>query len=128
MKFFCNPFLPFLTCSLLVLFFASDHKSRSTSATMPPPAEGTSIETATSETSTPITPAVTGSSTTGNSEQPVPIKSLPTKKGYPYALKTKWSGLVKSPYAQDKIPVDVSGFVSGSFARCPHTGKIFVVP
>ncbi len=62
------------------------------------------------------------------SDQPIPLKELPTKKGYPYAIKTKWPGLVKSPYAQDKTLVDVSNLASGSPARCPHTGKIFIVP
>ncbi len=58
----------------------------------------------------------------------IPIDKLPKKKGYPYAIKTKWPGLVKSPYAQDKTLVDVSALSSGSPARCPHTGKIFIVP
>lgn len=55
-------------------------------------------------------------------------QELPTKKGLPYAIKTKWPGLVKSPYATDKTLVDVSTFPSGSFARCPHTAKTFVIP
>ena len=58
----------------------------------------------------------------------VPLDKLPKKKGYPYAIKTKWPDLVKSPYAQDKTLVNVSGLPSGSPARCPHTGKIFIVP
>mgnify|MGYP001559268404 CR=1 FL=1 len=58
----------------------------------------------------------------------VDIDKLPKKKGYPYGIKTSTPGLVKSPYAADKALVDVSRFQSGNFVRCPHTGKIFVVP
>ena len=58
----------------------------------------------------------------------VDIDKLPKKKGYPYGIKTSTTGLVKSPYAPDKALVDVSRFQSGNFVRCPHTGKIFVVP
>jgi hypothetical protein len=58
----------------------------------------------------------------------VDIDKLPKKKGYPYGIKTNTPGLVKSPYAPDKALVDVSRFQSGNFVRCPHTGKIFVVP
>ncbi len=70
-------------------------------------------------------PSVSAPIDTGS---PIAIRDIPTKKGYPYAIKTKWPGLVKSPYAQDKTLVDVSTLSPGSFARCQHTGKIFVVP
>jgi len=63
-----------------------------------------------------------------NTTEIIPLKDLPTKDGYPYGIKTKWPGLVKSPYAQDKSLVDVSKFTPNTSAKCPHTGKIFVVP
>ena len=59
--------------------------------------------------------------------QPIPLKDLPTKMGYPYAIKTKWPDLVRSPYAQDKF-LNISKFAPGSIARCTYTGKKFVVP
>ena len=89
----------------------------------------------TSEAQSSATPSDTSASTdilssteeTAGSFQPIPIKDLPAKKGYPYAIKTRWPGVVRSPYAQDKF-LDVSKLAQGSFARCRHTGKIFVVP
>ena len=68
------------------------------------------------------------STSTDSSDGRVDIDKLPKKKGYPYGVKTSTAGLVKSPYAPDKALVDVSRFQSGNFVRCPHTGKIFVVP
>jgi hypothetical protein len=58
----------------------------------------------------------------------IPLKDIPTYKGYPFAIKTKWAGLVKSPYAQDKQVVDVGSTPKDTPMRCPHTGKIFIVP
>ncbi|MBI4024424.1 MAG: hypothetical protein HY360_05545 [Verrucomicrobia bacterium] len=73
--------------------------------------------------------------TDDGSGQIIPLKNLPAKKlrgvAYPYAIKTKWTksdGLVKSPYAQDKQLIDVSKYAPGDPVRCPHTGKIFIVP
>ncbi len=73
-------------------------------------------------------PDGTGSSAPTEGSGAVDIDKLPKKKGYPYGIKTSTTGLVKSPYAPDKELVDVSRFQSGNFVRCPHTGKIFVVP
>ncbi len=84
----------------------------------------------TSETLPPSSPALT----IDDSHQLIPMESLPTKKvkgvDYPYAIKTQRARVVRSPYAQDEkfADIDVSGMEPGSLARCPHTGKIFVVP
>ncbi len=100
-----------------------------TSANMPPSAggEASSVETTTTTvetTSTTVEPLKDD-----GSDKIVPLLEMPKdKKGYPYAIKTKWPGLVKSPYAQTKTLVDVSSMASGSHARCPHTWKIFTVP
>ncbi len=107
-------------------------ENTSTSTPSSPPQEApSSIDTTADSSNNPTTPAAT-IPTTSDSDQPVPIEDLPTKKikgiAYPYAVKTKWTGLVKSPYAQDKQLVDVSTISSGSAARCPYTGKIFIVP
>ncbi|MCC7518146.1 MAG: hypothetical protein IT578_03055 [Verrucomicrobiae bacterium] len=58
----------------------------------------------------------------------LPLDLFPKRKGYPVALRSKWPGLVKSPYAQDKQMVDVSRFPPDSPVRCPHTGQIFFTP
>jgi hypothetical protein len=120
---------------------ASDKPS--TSAKMPPPTpiptyvEPEVAPTGETSTTTSTTTTVTEQTTAPvvaptDTGSVIPLKDLPTKKGngqsFPYAIKTKWPGLVKSPYAQEKTLVDVSTLSSGSFARCPHTGKIFVVP
>lgn len=52
----------------------------------------------------------------------------PAKKNYPYGIKSKWPGLITSPYAPDKTLIDCTTLKSGSLALCPHTGKIFIVP
>ena len=62
-------------------------------------------------------------------DSPAPVIVVPpVSRGYPYAIKTETAGVVKSPYAVDRALVDVSQFSTGDLARCPHTGKIFVVP
>lgn len=58
----------------------------------------------------------------------IPLSQFPKRKGYPVALRSKWPGLVKSPYAQDKQMVDISRFGPDSAVRCPHSGKIFFTP
>jgi hypothetical protein len=131
MKSFCTSLLTLVIGSFLFLGCASDQPK--SSASMPPSDTAisetttTTTETTTATTSTePVTPVVVP--TDNGSDQPIPLSKLPTKKGYPYAIKTKWPGLVKSPYAQDRTLVNVEGMTSGSPARCPHTGKIFIVP
>ena len=111
------------SASLVLLGCASD-KPKNGGVNMLPPAQ-----TEVPQPSAPAEPNITETqqAPTDTGEQ-VPLNKLPTKKGYPYAIKTKWPGLVKSPYAQDKTLVDVSTMSSGSPARCPHTGKIFIVP
>lgn len=111
------------------LFFGCASNKPSTSATIPPAetSESTVSITESTTSSTQQQPAVQASTDT-SSDEPIPLKNLKTKKGYPYAIKTKWPGLVKSPYAQDKTLVDVSNLAPDSPARCPHTGKIFIVP
>jgi hypothetical protein len=36
--------------------------------------------------------------------------------------------MVRSPYAEDKGQVDVTGFKRGTMIKCPYTGKRFRVP
>ena len=107
---------------LITLVGCESTQRASKSASVPPPApaesQSTDLSTTTSDTAQP--PADSGLI--------IPLDQLPKKKGYPYGIKTKWPGLVKSPYAQDKTLVDTGGIPSGKFVRCPHTGKIFVVP
>ena len=124
---------PVIAGAILLAGCSSEH--RSTSAVPPPAAvttttESTSTTATTTDTTvaTPDTSSQTVTPPTDTSSGTIPLKDLPTKKGYPYAIKTKWPGLVKSPYAQDKTLVDVSSLAPGSPARCPHTGKIFIVP
>ena len=119
-------YLSLCAAAALIAGCTTTEEKSSTSASVPPSSgsEVSSTNSAPVETApqTVETPVDDGSGAI------VPIKSLPTKKGYPYAIKTKWKGLVKSPYAQDKTLVDVSAMESGKPARCPHTGKIFYVP
>jgi hypothetical protein len=131
-----------LSLGVLSFFLAGCSSDKpSTSARMPAPAtvepevpaptpvETPSVSASTSTSSTESSQSVAAPTDTGS---PISLKDIPTKKingvSYPYAVKTKWPGLVKSPYAQDKTLVDVSTLSPGSLARCPHTGKIFVVP
>ncbi len=37
-------------------------------------------------------------------------------------------GYVRSPFAPDKGYIDVRGYPSGAEAKCPYSGKMFVVP
>jgi hypothetical protein len=131
-----NSLLPTIFTMLLSLALVgcASSERRSTSASVPPAQTGQSempVEpespgsTVSSSTTTTTETSVDVPTDTG---KVIPIKDLPTKKGYPYAIKTKWPGLVKSPYAQEKTLVDVSTLTPGSPARCPHTGKIFIVP
>jgi hypothetical protein len=127
MQFFPKTQLLLLSVSLLFAGCASDDPPRTTSAVMPPPSiddpvVSTTIVETTTETVKPVAPG------TETVTDPVPVKNLPTKKGHPYAIKTKWPGLVKSPFAQEKTLVDVGTLTPDSPARCPHTGKIFIVP
>lgn len=105
----------------LVTFGCGTDKASDRSSSTPPPPPPPDAEATTSDSG-----SAASSSTESNST--VDIDKLPKKKGYPYGIKTNTSGLVKSPYAPDKALVDVSRFQSGNFVRCPHTGKIFVVP
>ncbi len=114
----------FIFAASLVLLGCASEKPKNGSVNMLPPSQ--------TEVPQPPSPSEPNSAEpqqapTDTGEQ-IPLSKLPTKKGYPYAIKTKWPGLVKSPYAQDKTLVDVSSMSSGSPARCPHTGKIFIVP
>lgn len=109
----------FLAFALTIIGFGcttDGGKEKSVSNPPPPPPEDQTTTTTTTETTTTTTDGA------------VDIDKLPKKKGYPYGIKTNTPGLVKSPYAPDKALVDVSRFQSGNFVRCPHTGKIFVVP
>jgi hypothetical protein len=116
MKFMKKISTLFLAFAITIITFGcasggGREKSSSNPPPPPPPDEQTAAE------PTPST-----------SDSGVDIDKLPKKKGYPYGIKTNTPGLVKSPYAPDKALVDVSRFQSGNFVRCPHTGKIFVVP
>jgi superkiller protein 3 len=59
---------------------------------------------------------------------PYPLESKEPAPTYPAAVKSRFPGKVKSPYAEDKIFVDVLKFEPGTPVKCPHTGKIFLVP
>ncbi len=116
---------PFFSLMCAVLFLSgcetTDAKKKSDN---PPPPPETEVPTS----SAPVEPTPAPPVVDDGSGKTIPIKDLPTYKGYPYAIKTKWPGLVKSPYAQDQKLVDVSTLSANSPARCPHTGKIFIVP
>jgi len=59
---------------------------------------------------------------------PSPTPSAPAHDSPPVALwvKGKEGQQVRSPFTGGIV--DVSGFPSGSEARCPYSGKIFLVP
>ncbi len=108
----------------LVFVGCESTKPNNTSASVPPP----SVDPSTTGTNAPPQDATVSTTSPTDEGAIIPLDKLPKKKGYPYAIKTKWPGLVKSPYAQDKQLVDVGPMASGTPARCPHTGKIFIVP
>lgn len=83
------------------------------------------------------TAAPAGNRPTYTTRQPVGSEPKPWENSarsavtaqYPKATKVSGKpGLVKSPYAPYAGDVDVSGIASGNQAKCPYTGKIFVVP
>ncbi|MEO0454411.1 MAG: hypothetical protein AAFY98_09785 [Verrucomicrobiota bacterium] len=52
-----------------------------------------------------------------------------TSTSYPTAKKVPGKkGRVYSPFAQHAGEVDVTGLNSGTQAKCPYTGNIFIVP
>jgi hypothetical protein len=117
---------------VLVVFFLGLSGCTTTDSTKKSPPPATSSN---QETPTPTPPPATTDTTASAPTAPVddgtikPLDQLPKGKGgFPYGIKTKWPGLVKSPYAQDKTLVDVGSMSSGTPVRCPHTGKIFIVP
>ncbi len=121
-------FLAIATCSFALMGCASGKPHESTSTTMAP--GQSEIPPGTAEANLPPQPAVPlaeleARSTNG---EIIPLDQFPKRKGYPVALHSKWPGLVKSPYAQDKQMVDVSRFSPDSPVRCPHTGQIFFTP
>jgi hypothetical protein len=61
-------------------------------------------------------PWASGSSSSSRTSYPV-AKAVPGKAGRVY-----------SPFAQHAGEVDVSGLNSGTQAKCPYTGNIFIVP
>ena len=116
----------FSILSSLLLFTGCAASKPSTSATMPPPSE--EVVTTTTQTTTTETTSESVAVPPMDTGEMIPISKLPTKYGHPYAIRTQWPGLVKSPFAQDKKLVNVEGLASGTAARCPHTGKVFIVP
>jgi PBP1b-binding outer membrane lipoprotein LpoB len=119
--------LSLIAASTLIFAGCASDKP-TTSATMPP--AGSEATTTTTTQTTTMTTETTEAPVVApvDTGEMIPISKLPTQRGYPYAIKTKWPGLVKSPYAQDKTLVDVTNLPSNKPARCPHTGKIFIVP
>jgi hypothetical protein len=83
-----------------------------------PPPEPTPPPSGTSKPWSPpnqtTTPAATTTTTSSKYPKAQPIPGKP--------------GLVKSPFAPYAGEVDVAGLKSGQAAKCPYTGKIFIVP
>lgn len=130
---------PFFSFALVVLVLGFAGCTSTGSNTKTPPASSAATDSKETPAPTPTPPAADSTEPSAatpapqpaadeGSNQTIPIDKLPKKSGYPYGIKTKWPGLVKSPYAQDKTLVDVGAMASGTPVRCPHTGKIFIVP
>jgi hypothetical protein len=122
--------LSILLSSVCIIFISScASDSASKSAALPPPsAQGATTVTEEVQTSSTTSTETKEVVTPIDSGEEIPLSKLPMVNGHPVAIKTKWPGLVKSPYAQKKQLVDVSEFKAGDAARCPHTGKAFIVP
>jgi hypothetical protein len=122
-------FLPLVAAACLALLGCASGPSHESTATTSAPGQsevpGNAVE---------ATPAPQPSASVAELEarsaagEIIPLDQFPKRKGYPVALRSKWPGLVKSPYAQDKQMVDVSRFGPESPVRCPHTGQIFFTP
>lgn len=112
------------TASLIFVGCETTSSSTKASAEPPPSVDTTSTG---STNAAPVDASATTPPGEDTSSATIPLDKLPKKKGYPYAIKTKWAGVVRSPYAQDKF-VNVEGHPAGTPVRCPHTGKIFIVP
>ncbi|MFZ4694340.1 MAG: hypothetical protein ACOYMV_04355 [Verrucomicrobiia bacterium] len=121
-------FLAVVACSLALMGCATGKPQESTSTTMAP--GQSEVPQGTAEGNLPRQPAVSVAELEARSAngEIIPLDQFPKRKGYPVALRSKWTGLVKSPYAQDKQMVDVSRFSPDSAVRCPHTGQIFFTP
>jgi hypothetical protein len=89
----------------------------------PPPPKNTPKPPDTPDTSKPEPSSPPPNVTPAPTPKPAPIEDLPY--GTPVVGK---QGMVYSPFAEDKGPVDVVGIKRGTKVKCPYTGKTFRVP
>jgi hypothetical protein len=123
---------------VLVLFAACEQETRPKKRTtttsenrFPVPTPGTADGFVGDENATPPpTPSPTpDGSTISPAPSPTPTTTSSNSGSIPYATPVPGKpGHVISPYAPYAGYVDVRGFATGMEAKCPFSGKIFLVP
>lgn len=121
-------FLPLVACVALALLGCASNPSQESTVTTLPPGESGAPAVAAEAAPQQLSVSVVDLEARSAAGEIIPLNQFPKRKGYPVALRSKWPGLVKSPYAQDKQMVDVTRFGPDSAVRCPHTGNIFFTP